>query len=121
ALQHSCSGVAFSDSSRRGTAARDGGRAPPAAKGAPFPRCPPGHRPRRGLRGLAPRCSAHKVPPLGLIAPSGLSACRPTAPPVMEAACLTQLASWLASTDSSAHSLPKITRRPSLWRQAYDH
>lgn len=45
--------------------------------GAPFPRCPLGQRPRRGLRGLAPLRSAHKVPPLGLIAPSGLSASPP--------------------------------------------
>ncbi len=41
--------------------------------GAPFPRCPQGHRPRRGLRGLAPLRSAHKVPlswtdrPLGAV------------------------------------------------------
>ena len=33
-----------------------------------------GHRPRRGLRGLTPLRCAHKVPPLGLIAPAGLSA-----------------------------------------------
>jgi len=43
-------------------------------KGAPFPRCPHGHCPRRGLRGFAPLRSAHKVPPSWTAAPSGLSA-----------------------------------------------
>ena len=77
ALRHSCSAAAEGGSPRRGTLLATEGAHRLRRIGAPFPRCPHGHRPRRGLRGLAPLRSAHKVPPLGLIAPSGLSASPP--------------------------------------------